>query len=189
VTFLKGEAHKKDYRRYRIKTVKGIDDYAMIKEIIQRRFKYGEDEKALPDLLLIDGGKGHLILADKELKSLDVSTPIISIAKKEEKLFVQGEPAPLNLKQNPRIQNLIMEIRDEAHRFAIQYHKKLRLRETMSSLLEEIPGIGKKRKTLLLKRFKSIKDLKNASIVEISRIPSIDVLIAKRIQQFLLEKS
>jgi excinuclease ABC subunit C len=184
VTFLQGEIHKSDYRRYKIKTVKDIDDYAMTKEIIRRRYGRIIKEGGFPDLVLIDGGKGHLISVVEELTSLGINIPVIAIAKKEERVFIQGESTPLDLEKYPNVLNLVKRIRDEAHRFAVQYHKKLRAKNAESSLLEEIPGIGRKRKNKLMRRFNSIEELRKASIEEIAKTPSISVFMAKRIQQF-----
>ncbi len=190
VTFSYGKADKKEYRRYRIKTVKGIDDYAMIREVVRRRYKRILDEGRIrPDLLLIDGGIGHLRSAVEELELLDFDLPVISIAKKKEELFVQGKMNPLDLAEDSAALKLIKKVRDEAHRFAISYHKNLRTKKIKKSLLTEISGIGEIRRQKLLNRFGSIEKLRNASIEEIAQTKSVSRSLAQRIHDFLKQDS
>ncbi|MCK9572117.1 MAG: excinuclease ABC subunit UvrC [Candidatus Omnitrophica bacterium] len=127
VSFFDGKADKNNYRRFRIKDVPGPDDYSMIAEVVRRRYGRLLKEKAkLPDLILIDGGKGHLLTAFRQLKQLGVAIPLISIAKKEENIYIIGRDKPLRFSQDTAALNLIRRIRDEAHRFAISYHHLLR---------------------------------------------------------------
>lgn len=127
VTFFNGEPLKSQYRRFRIKTVAEIDDYAMIKEVVKRRYlRLIKEEKNLPDLILIDGGKGHLRCALDELKSLGLKIPVISIAKKPERIFVKERKTPIQLSARSKAFKLVQRIRDEAHRFAISYHRIVR---------------------------------------------------------------
>jgi len=127
VTFFNAKPLKKDYKRYRIKTVNVIDDYAMTKEVIRRRcMRLLREKKKLPDLILIDGGKGHLNIAQSELKDLGLKIPLISIAKRPDRIFVIGKKNPLNLSNKSNAFKLIQRIRDEAHRFAIFYQKMVR---------------------------------------------------------------
>ncbi len=153
VSFFDLLADKQNYKRFKIKTVEGIDDYAMIKEIVTRRYKrLLEEHKPLPDLILIDGGRSHVSVATKALKSIGLKKiPVVGIAKKLERLHVLEKKTPIILKRNSKALQLIQRIRDEAHRFAISYHHVLRGKLTKKSILDQIPGIGLKRKQLLLK--------------------------------------
>ncbi len=127
VVFKNGSPSRSDYRRFRIKTVKGIDDYAMIREVVRRRYvRLTEEKKPLPDLVVIDGGRGHLLCAKKELDGLGLKDlPILSIAKQHEHLFLPNRERPVVLPQNSPVLQLFQRLRDEAHRFAITYHRKL----------------------------------------------------------------
>ena len=183
VVFEKGRPEKKDYRRFRVKRVKGIDDYAMLQEVTERRYKRLLSEgKRLPDLVLIDGGKGQLNEVKKIFNNLNLELPIISIAKKEEEIFKPEVYKPIILPPNSEALFLLQRIRDEAHRFAVTYHRRIRSKELRNSKLDLIPGIGAKRKRLLLEHFKSIEDIKNASKVDISKIPGFGDKIAEKIK-------
>ena len=127
VSFYKGSADKDNYRRFRIKTVRAIDDYKMLAEVVGRRYSRAIAEKLpLPDLILIDGGRGHLLRAQKELKKLGLEIPLVSIAKEQENIYSNKRAGPINLKSDTPGLNLIRRIRDEAHRFALSYHHLLR---------------------------------------------------------------
>ena len=126
VSFYKGIPDKNNYRRFRIKTVRGIDDYAMLREVVHRRYLRLKEEKSpLPDLILIDGGKQHLLAARDELKKLELALPIVSIAKEEENIYIKDRPEPIKLSEDTPALNLIRKVRDEAHRFARKYHQLL----------------------------------------------------------------
>ena len=182
VSFYHGKPHKKEYRRFRIKTVDGMDDYAMVREVVRRRYSRLENEgKDLPDLVLIDGGMGHLNSACAELEGMGIEIPVISIAKRLEEIFMPGEPEPLRLKRSSDALKLIKAVRDESHRFAITYHRNLRLKRVRESVLEKIPGIGGARRRDLLRKFGSIKRLKEATVEEISETRLISKELAKRI--------
>ena len=190
VVFEKGRPKKKDYRRFRITKVKGIDDYAMLQEVTERRYKRLLFEgKRLPDLVLVDGGRGQLSAVEKILKNMNLELPIISIAKKEEEIFKPEFHKPIILPSNSESLFLLQRIRDEAHRFAVTYHRKIRSKELRNSKLDLIPGIGSKRKRLLLEHFKSIEDIKNASRVEISKIPGFGDKIAEKIKTVMEVRS
>ncbi|MBI5145363.1 MAG: excinuclease ABC subunit UvrC [Candidatus Omnitrophica bacterium] len=132
VSFYKGFPDKDNYRRFRIKTVEGIDDYAMLREVVQRRYRRLKEEKLpLPDLVLIDGGRQHLLAAEKELNLLGVNIPIVSIAKEEENIYTLAKPGPIRLREDTPALNLIRKIRDEAHRFALKYHHVLRRKKML----------------------------------------------------------
>jgi excinuclease ABC subunit C len=188
--FSKGLSKRAHYRRFRIKTVSGIDDYAMIQEVLHRRFKrsLAADEKwsAMPDLILIDGGKGHLNASLEILKELGLdSIPAASLAKEKEEVFVPGRSEPLNIPRTSAALHLLQRVRDEAHRFALGYHLKLRHKESIASALDSIPGIGPKRKKALLKKFGSVRSIKEASIDELSQVPGITGKLAEKVKEFL----
>ncbi|MCK4403244.1 MAG: excinuclease ABC subunit UvrC, partial [Dehalococcoidia bacterium] len=166
------------YRHFRVKMVAGADDYAMIQEILRRRFKRGiagEGSWAVtPDLILIDGGKGHLNAALEVRQGLGVdSIPMASLAKENEDVFIPGESAPVNIPKGSPTLHILQRARDEAHRFAISYHQKLRSKRSTASILDDIPGIGPKRKRALLKKFGSIEAIREASINQLSQVERI----------------
>ncbi len=161
VCFINGKPSKKDYRHYRIRK-EGIDDYAMMDEVLQRRFRHQE---VLPDLILIDGGKGHLTTALKSLRSLGLAIPVVALAKKEEEVFSEG----LGEVSDPS-KKVLIKVRDEAHRFAQNYHKTLRKKKMKKSVLDDIKGIGKKRKKLLMRHFGSIDNMKKSSVEDIEAV-------------------
>lgn len=186
VTFSYGKSDKRGYRRYRIKTVTGIDDYAMIREVVRRRYeRIVRERRMTPDLLLIDGGIGHLGSAVEELELLDIDIPVISIAKKREELYVPGESKPLNLEDDSKALKLIKKVRDEAHRFAISYHKILRVKRAKKSVLNEIRGVGKVKRERLMNRFGSIEKMRKASVEELADTPLVSKSLAQRIHEFL----
>lgn len=186
VSFLNGAPDKKNYKHFRIKYVSGINDYAMMKEVLIRRFTDPELKKMnMPDLILIDGGKGQLNVAFQTLQRLSLPLNLVSLAERDELLFKTGEKEPVILPKNSSAFFLIQRIRDEAHRFALSYHKKLRNREIRDSMIDFIPGIGEKRKRQLLTKFKSIESIKNASIEELKEIPGIGEKTAKKIRDIL----
>ncbi|MFH1093307.1 MAG: excinuclease ABC subunit UvrC [Candidatus Omnitrophota bacterium] len=182
VRFKQGRIYKKDYRRFKINSVKGIDDYAMMQEVLKRRFT-GDISVALdlPELILIDGGKGHLKCALEQLNSLKINIPIISIAKKFEHIYVQWQNKPVALPLNSKALRLIAAIRDEAHRFALSYHRNLRKKQMLMSELDQIPGIGKVRRQILLRALDNINSLKGINIKQLKKIKGIDERTAKNI--------
>ena len=187
VSFLAGEPDKNNYRKFRIKTVQGIDDYAAIGEVLRRR--YAKNELPLPDLVMIDGGKGHLSCARKELSNLGLSEiAVIALAKRLETIYAPGLGA-LNLPKDSRLLHLLQRIRDEAHRFAISYHHKLRQKDMRKSWLDEIPGIGPKRKQALLRHFKSIQAIKEASPEDLLKVKGINRKAAENVLHFFSTKS
>ncbi|MBU7015285.1 MAG: excinuclease ABC subunit UvrC [Theionarchaea archaeon] len=178
VCFLNGNPSKKDYRHYKIQ-VPGIDDYAMIEEVLQRRFK---DTTVLPDLLLIDGGKGHLSVALRTLRDLGLDIPVVALAKKEEEVFTpQGKVSQVSKK-------LLIKVRDEAHRFAITYHKTLRRKKMKRSILDDIKGIGEKRKKMLMKHFGSVENMRTSSVEELQAVLR-NRNMALRVHEFLKDTS
>ncbi|MBU1711721.1 MAG: excinuclease ABC subunit C, partial [Proteobacteria bacterium] len=164
---------KKDYRKYNIKTVSGPDDYASMEEVVYRRYRrLVEEEQSLPQLIIIDGGKGQLNAAAKALKKLELygKIAILSIAKKLEELYYPGDPVPLYLDKNSETLRLIQHIRNEAHRFGINFHRDKRSKQFISSELENIRGIGDKSIELLLGKFGSVQKIRNAGEKELAAI-------------------
>ena len=177
VAFYRGEPDKDGYRRYRIKGVVGMDDYSMMREVVWRRFRRIKEEGGGPDLLLVDGGKGQLAIAEGVVKELGIEVDLAAIAKgkgrEADRFYIPGRKNPVVFKKDSPAYLLLQRIRDEAHRFAIAYHKRLRA-SRISSALEEIPGVGQKRKEALLSHFKGLEEIKRASVEDLCRVPSID---------------
>lgn len=172
VVFEQAKARKADYRRFKIKGVRGPDDFASMAEVVSRRYKrLLREEKPLPDMVLLDGGKGQLSAARYVLKALGLEDlPTAAIAKREEILYASTLEEPLKLEEGSEPLRLIQRIRDESHRFAHTYHRKLRKKRIIASELDNIPGIGPKRKEMLLKHFGSLKAIKEASLEELSKL-------------------
>ena len=193
VRFENGNPCKDRYRRYRIRSVTGPNDFASMNEVITRRLKRAEqDGWELPDLILIDGGKGQLNIALDVLRCLgfDDEIDVISIAKarkgeKFDKIFLPYRKDPVILKGSLNLLYLLMRVRDEAHRFAIDYHKKLRNKKAFTSSLDDIPGVGKKRKSLLMSHFKSIEAIRNADEDYLSSLPGMNSKVAEQIKKAL----
>jgi excinuclease ABC subunit C len=167
VVFKNARPSKKDYRHFNIKTVEGPDDYASMEEVLTRRYKRLLDEnQPLPQLVIVDGGKGQLSVAVKALKTVGVYNQIqvIGIAKNLEELYFPYDPVPLYLDKNSETLRLIQQLRDEAHRFGITHHRNRRSKNQISSELDEISGIGEKTKITLLKHFKSVKRIKESDL-------------------------
>ena len=172
VVFRNGKPSTKEYRHFNIKTVEGPDDYASMKEIINRRYsRLIKEEKPLPDLIIIDGGKGQLAVAVEALSELGLypQIPIISIAERLEEIYYPGNPYPLCLDKRSNSLKTIQHIRDEAHRFGITHHRNKRSKETFHTMLTQIPGIGEKTAIDLLLRFKSVKQLKETPLEEVEK--------------------
>ena len=192
VTFDEGQPDKSGYRRFRIRGVKGIDDYRMMDEVIRRSFKGKASGKkgGMPDLIIIDGGKGHLASALTELKDLGWKRPpVISIAKEFEHIYLPGKSLPINLPPHSKALYLIQRIRDEAHRFAISYHRRLRERTVRESILDEIRGVGEVRKQNLLKHFGSMTRIERATIEDLLEVKSIDRKTAEAIVDYFKMKT
>ncbi len=172
VVFANGVPQKQDYRRYKIKTVKGPDDVASLQEVIRRRYtRLVKEKKDLPDLILVDGGKGQLNAARKTLGELGLGDlPVVSLAKKEEIIYTPSQMEGMKLERTSPVLKLMQHVRDEAHRFAISYHRLRRKRKSFESTLDGIPGLGKKRKSRLLARYKSLPEIKKASVEELAKI-------------------
>lgn len=165
VRFVAGRPHRSDYRKFRIRAVSGVDDYSMIREVVRRRYsRLLEKDKTLPDMVLIDGGRGHLSAARAELDGLGLkAVPVASIAKERNHLYTVMRKHPVRLSPGSRLLLLIQRIRDEAHRFAIAYHRRLRRAEKFDTVLRKINGIGPGREKALLEAFGSPGKVRRAS--------------------------
>lgn len=204
IVFEDGKPKTSNYRRFKIKAVDGIDDYSMMREVLTRRFKRAgnmieaelRDKKqdgsnvdaweTVPDLVLIDGGKGHLGAALQVFLELGIQTiPLASLAKQKEEIFVPESPDSIILPRNSKALFLVQRARDEAHRFAITFHRKSRSKKSVSSVLDSVPGIGSKRRRVLLRKFGSVKGIKDASIEELAAAPSMNHKLADRLKEHL----
>lgn len=200
VVFDEGEPDKNRYRRFRIKTVVGADDFAMMYEVLTRRYTRALEEKDLPDLLMVDGGKGQLGVAVEVFKELGITeVDVIGLAKmrterdpfaeevahSSERVFLPGRKNPIILKPNATALFLLQRIRDEAHRFAITYHRQLRAKERLSSPLDAVPGIGLARRKALLRHFGSLKRVRAATGEELTQVPGVTPAMAEAIRRHL----
>lgn len=183
VTFVNGQAYKNDYRRFKIRTKTTPDDFAMMAEAIERRYtRLLKENGTMPDLVLVDGGKGQLSVAMNVLKKLNLKNqPVIALAKRLDEVYMPGASDPQNIAKTSSGLRLLQRIRDEAHRFAIEYHRKLRGKHAIYSELDDIPGVGQTRKKKLIKHFGSLKNLKSASLNEIKQVKGIPVSLAEKI--------
>lgn len=186
VAFKNGQPFKQGYRRFKIRSKASPDDFAMMSEVVLRRYRRVQQEKqSFPDLILIDGGKGQLGAALKSLNELGITDqPIIALAKRLDEVFVPGISEPQNLPRASAGLHLLQRVRDESHRFAITFHRQLRKKRTITSLLEQIPGVGQSRRDALLKHFGSVTKIKSASIAELEQVSGITKPLARQIHHF-----
>ena len=190
IVFKNAKPSKKDYRLFNIKTVEGPDDYASMEEVVFRRYKRILNEKShLPNLIVIDGGKGQLSSSIKALKklNLDKKIAILGIAKRLEEIFYPNDPVPLYLNKKSETLKVIQQMRNEAHRFAISFHRKKRSKQALGSTFDSIPGIGEKTKIQLLKKFKSLKKI--SEISDELLIKEIGISKTKKLRAFLNSKN
>ena len=191
-----GRPAKKEYRRFAIKTVTGSNDFAMMAEVIGRRFRRAleasEDDDqpgkwtTLPDLVIVDGGKGQLSAAVAALESVGMADqPIVGLAKENEELFLPGQSEPVVLPRDSQALFLVQRVRDEAHRFAVTFHRQKRTRTTFRSKLDDVPGIGPKRKKALVRRFGSLKAIREATEAELTTVEGITPALAAQIKAAL----
>lgn len=193
VRFENGSPAKDKYRKFKIKTVEGPNDYAMMKEVLGRRFSRAEQEGwELPELILVDGGKGQLNIAHEVISELgyEGNVDLASIAKGREegesdKIYLYGRKNPILFSRNSKALFLLMRIRDEAHRFAITYHKKLRGKRAIESELDGVPGIGPKRKKELIKQFGTVSKIRSAAIGDIASMPGFNEKLAETLKEHL----
>ena len=201
VVFEEGVPKSDDYRRYKIRTVEGANDFASMREVLERRFSHTEYDD--PQIIVVDGGKGQLNMAVKALKEVGrEDIPVVGMAKARtkgdfedadvkttsERFFLPGRTNPVTFTRNSNAENILVHLRDEAHRFAITYHRKLRDKRIMTSELDEIPGLGEKRRTKLLKHFGSVEAIRVANRDEISSLAGFNKAIAATILEALAEK-
>ena len=192
MVFEEGRAKNSDYRRFKINSVKGANDYDSMREILTRRFQHGLDElkgiqerkldlsagkfSVFPDLILMDGGKGQVNVALEVLKNFDIDIPVCGMVKDDKHntrgLIYNNDELLINTHSN--VMKLVTRIQDEVHRFAITYHRSLRNKRVLHSILEDIPNVGEKRRKELLKKFGSIENIKNAKLEELIDTQSID---------------
>lgn len=194
VAFVDGKKDSKRYRKYKVKTQETPDDYGTMYEVLSRRYKRAEEEKNLPDLLIVDGGKGHLNIALRVMQELNiVSIDVIAVAKEEgrhdkgatqEQVFLPNVKDPILLRQNSPILFLLQRIRDEAHRFAITFHRKRRSKATLKSKVDEIPGIGPVKRGILLRHFGSFKKIMEATEEQLRQVQSLSDANVKAILAF-----
>jgi excinuclease ABC subunit C len=184
VCFVDGKPAKKEYRKFKIKTVEGIDDFASMKEVIHRRYTRVKAEAlSEPDLILIDGGKGQLSAAVEVLERIGMShIPILGLAKRLEEVFLPGESLSLGISKSSASVILLRRIRDEAHRFAITFQRKRRGKAMVHSALDDIEGVGPSKRVQLMKHFRTLKNIKNASLEELCHVPGISEALARRIK-------
>ncbi|MDK2820454.1 MAG: excinuclease subunit [Clostridia bacterium] len=191
--FIDGKPQVSAYRRFQIKTVKGPNDFASMQEVISRRFRRAEERDPkfsdMPDLVLIDGGLGQLHAARQVMESMGVGDiPTFSLAKEEELLFNIDSNEPIRLPRESKALHLLQHLRDEVHRFAITYHRKKRNKGTYRSILDDIPGVGPKRKKALLRAFGSVSKIRQATEEELTAVEGINRSVAKRILESLGRK-
>ncbi len=186
VVYRMGKAARSEYRRFKIKSIASQDDFAAMREVVTRRFaRLMREEQPLPDLVLIDGGKGQLSAAVEALESLDLMRlPIIGLAKRLEEVYKPGDSEPYNLPKTSSALRLLQQIRDEVHRYAITYHRLVRQKGAMSSELLDIPGIGAARRKRLLTHFRSFQRLSEATRLELLEVQGISPAVADRIIAF-----
>jgi len=190
VSFASGEPDNQNYRHYKIKTVDGPDDYAMMREVIQRRFSRALVEEDYPDLFMVDGGKGQLGIAQAVIRELQLRDKVnlIGIAKEREdegeKLYRPGRKNAISLPPHNPLLLYLMKIRDEAHRFGITFHRSLRRKQTLSSILDQIPGVGLERKRELLKTIGSLQKISRSSVTELKAVSGIGQALAVEIHSF-----
>ncbi len=193
VVFEDGKPAKREYRRFTIKTVQGANDFAMMQEVIRRRFRRAAETEAgsagkwttLPDLVIVDGGKGQLNAALEALAEVGTTLPICGLAKENEELFLPAQPIPIVLPRDAQALFLVQRVRDEAHRFAVAFHRERRSKATFHSRLDDVPGIGPKRKKALIRHFGSLKAMKEATEVDLTAVDGITPALAAQIKAHL----
>lgn len=183
VSFKDAKPNKKKYKRFKIETP-GPNDFAMMKELLTRRLKMIDTDEE-PDLIVIDGGKGQLGMACEVLDELNLAhIPIIGLAKEFEEIYIPNSKRPIIIPKNNKALHLLQQVRDESHRFAITYHRKLRSDNISESSLDDIPGIGKKRKINILKEFGTMDKVKNASVEELAKIKGMNEKVATNVYEY-----
>lgn len=196
VVYERGKPKKNDYRKFKIRSVEGPDDYGSMKEVLTRRFQHGLKEReegkemggftAFPDLIMMDGGKGQVHIAQQVLEELHLHIPVCGMVKDDKHrtrgLYFQDEEIAID--RNSEAFKLITRIQDEAHRFAIEFHRKLRSQKQVHSILDDIPGVGEKRRKDLMKHFENIEVIRNASVEELKKLPTMNEKAAQDVYKF-----
>jgi len=193
VVFEDGAPAQQEYRRFKIRSKSTPDDYTMMRELVYRRFARGLKEQEaggeadfaqMPQLVLIDGGKGQLNAASQVLTELGIENIfMLSLAERFEDVYVEGRRDPISIPRNSNGLHILQHLRDEAHRFALAYHRQLRSRRTTHSLLDEIPGVGPKRKKQLIRHFGSVQAVREATLEQLKGVPGLPASVAERIYQ------
>jgi excinuclease ABC subunit C len=176
-----GLPKRRDYRRFKVRTVSGQDDFAAMEEVLTRRLTAHLSERSQPveergsfayppSLLLVDGGAGQLGRAVSVLATLGLDIPVVGLAKRLEEVYIPGRPEPMRIPRGEPALHLLQQIRDEAHRFAVSYHRTLRSRRMVGSVLDDVPGIGPARRKALMRRFGSIKRMREATVAELAAV-------------------
>lgn len=186
IYFKDGKPDQAQYRKFKIRTVRVIDDYSMLQEIISRRYRRLLDEKsAFPELIIVDGGKGHLAAAKNQLNKMGLwKIPVVSIAKNPDRIYASKDKEPITLGKYEGALFLVQRIRDEAHRFAIDYHRLLRRKQTSASELDNIEGVGPRRKARLIRHFGSLDEIKIADVEDLKKVKFISEKEAKAIYNY-----
>ncbi|MFB6290426.1 MAG: excinuclease ABC subunit UvrC [Candidatus Bipolaricaulia bacterium] len=202
VVFEDGSSKNRKYRKFNLKGEEDPDDYRMLKQVLRRRFMHGMEDEHLegeevevdesfsrfPDLVLIDGGKGQLSAVTEVLESLSMDNiPVVGLAKEYEEVYRPGEPGPVGFSRDSEGLKLLQRVRDEAHRFAVDYHRRLRQKRTVRSSLDSIKGIGPKRKKVLLNTFNSVERIREASLEELKTVSGVSDKVAERVVEFFGE--
>jgi excinuclease ABC subunit C len=187
VWFENGRAKRGEYRKFKVKTVEGTDDFASMREVVTRYFtRRIADEKPLPDLVVIDGGKGQLSAAHEALSNLELGDrPLISLAKRDEEVFVWGRSEPIRMSRRSTALRMLQQLRDEAHRFAITYNRKRRTMRTVTSELLKVPGIGPVKRRRLIQEFGSVQGVRDAGEEAIARVPGFNAERARKLLETL----
>jgi excinuclease ABC subunit C len=188
VCFIDGKAEKSEYRRFSIKTVKGADDFASMREVIHRRLSKIAEGWAKPDLIVVDGGKGQLSSAIESVRETGIYVPVVSLAKKHEEIFVPDSDEPIRLNRDDNALKLMQRVRDEAHRFAVLYHRTVRAKRHGSEL-DKIPNIGKKNREILLSVFDSVAAIKSATLEELEGINGLNKRAARSVYDYFKENA
>lgn len=185
VVFTNGQKDSGQYRRFKIKSVEGANDFASMKEVLTRRFERMKENDGVfgktPDLIVVDGGLGQLDYARQAMEECGVNVQIVSLAKREELVYTLASPDPIFLPRNSYALNLLVNVRDESHRFAITYFRKLHNKNSIKSVLQDIPGIGEKRRIELHRKFKSMENLKNATVEELAETKGMTRPVAEKL--------
>ena len=196
IVYERGKPKRNDYRKFHIKGVQGADDYASMREVLTRRFRHGLEEQksgkelgsfnVFPDLIMMDGGKGQVNIALEVLDEFHISIPVCGMVKDDHHrtrgLYYQNIEIPID--RNSEGFRLITRVQDEAHRFAIEFHRKLRSQGQVHSILDDIPGIGEKRRKALMRYFKELEKIRDASVEELAQVDTMNERAAKQVYEF-----